>query len=275
MNCPVPTAVESLAVEIGGVPVVLSCEDVAFLSMIKEQYGEFARTEDDPISSSAPLRFEVQVLGQEALGGDEDVRVWSDGERWRAARGDFRLQFDPSERHGHIQLQVNPYGLNSILRIVHTIYLVNQHGFLLHAASAVRNGSAFLFSGLSGAGKTTISRCAVPDVKLLTDEISYVRQDGNWFRAYGTPFAGELGKPGHNISAPVATLFFLEKGAQNQILELDRAEAMRRLLRNILFFCEDAELVRQVFDSACEFLETVPAYRLAFVPDEKVWDLIQ
>jgi len=46
------------------------------------------------------------------------------------------------------------------------------------------------------------------------------------------------------------------------------------LLRNILFFAEDAELVNLVFRSACEFVERIPVRRLTFVPDERVWNMI-
>jgi hypothetical protein len=162
-----------------------------------------------------------------------------------------------------------------VLRIVHTLILARQGGFLLHAASAVRNGRAFLFSGVSGAGKTTISRLAPPDVTLLTDEISYLRQDQKSYRACGTPFAGELGQVGQNCSAPVSALFFLTKGPENKIETVSQSEAVRCLLRNILFFAEDAEMVKMIFRSACEFVERVPVQRLTFVPDQHVWEMIR
>ena len=54
-----------------------------------------------------------------------------------------------------------------------------------------------------------------------------------------------------------------------------RSEAVRRLMRNILFFAEDAELVDKVFESACEFVERVPVQRLTFVPDPTVWGMVQ
>ena len=80
----------------------------------------------------------------------------------------------------------------------------------------------FCFPALSEAGKTTIARLAPADATLLTDEASYVRKvDGQYF-AYGTPFAGELGAPGKNISAPVAALYLLKKAAENRIEEMTR-----------------------------------------------------
>ena len=35
----------------------------------------------------------------------------------------------------------------SVLRIVHTLVLAREGGYLVHASSAVRNGKAFLFAG--------------------------------------------------------------------------------------------------------------------------------
>ncbi|MGA9811278.1 MAG: hypothetical protein WBQ64_00795, partial [Terriglobales bacterium] len=138
-------------------------------------------------------------------------------------------------------------------------------------------GRAFLFSGVSGAGKTTISRLAPPDVTLLTDEVSYVRRsdlDGG-YRACGTPFAGELARVGENCSAPLESLFFLKQGPKNKIEPMAKPESIRRLMRNILFFAGDAELVENVFQSACEFVERVPVQRLTFTPDCRVWGLIR
>jgi hypothetical protein len=47
------------------------------------------------------------------------------------------------------------------------------------------------------------------------------------------------------------------------------------LLRNILFFAEDPQLVNGLFHSACEFVSRVPVFELTFRPDAAVWDLIQ
>jgi hypothetical protein len=67
----------------------------------------------------------------------------------------------------------------------------------------------------------------------------------------------------------------LEKGPENRVEEISAAEAVRLLLRNILFFAEDTDLVSLVFRSACEFVEKVPVRRLIFVPDERVWEIIR
>ena len=137
---------------------------------------------------------------------------------WLLKRGDFRARWNPNASHGHIHQSRSPYAIDAVLRIVHSLILARQGGFLVHAASAIRDGKAFLFSGVSGAGKTTISRLAPPDAKLLTDEISYVRREGNRYLACGTPFAGELARVGENQSRPYQPhCFCLRKACRTRI----------------------------------------------------------
>ncbi|HEY6394229.1 MAG TPA: hypothetical protein VIX12_02355, partial [Candidatus Binataceae bacterium] len=206
---------------------------------------------------------------------DEDLRVAKIAGRWIMQRGDFRAEWDPTSQRGRVRQAAYPYATDSVIRIVHSLMLARSGGFLVHAASAMRNGRAFLFSGVSGAGKTTISRLAPPDVTLLTDEISYVRALRHGYHAFGTPFAGELGKAGENIAAPIAAFYLLAKGPENRVCQIGRSSAARRLMRNILFFADDDDLVEQVFRSACEFVSRVPVYELIFHPQADVWDLIE
>jgi hypothetical protein len=262
---------DGIAVDIGGMPILLRTQDAAFRALLASRYAGFVGS-----SSSPRFEFDVDLVAPSAeMESEEDVQVKMEDGQWRLQRGDFRAQWDPRAGYGRIRQSANPYSIDSVLRIVHTLILAREGGFLVHAASAVRNGRAFLFSGVSGAGKTTISRLTPPDAVLLTDEISYVRRDGEEYRACGTPFAGELARVGENRSAPIASLFFLDKGPQNRIESVDPPEAVRCLLRNILFFAEDTELVKLVFRSACEFVDRVPVKRLTFLPDERVWNMIR
>jgi hypothetical protein len=162
-----------------------------------------------------------------------------------------------------------------VLRILHSLILAERGGFLLHAASAICGGRAYLFSGVSGAGKTTMTRLAPADITLLTDEISYLRPSADGYAAFGTPFAGELARAGENCTAPVSALFFLEQGPENRVDELTSAEAVRRLMRNILFFAEDHRLVEKLLATACDFVARVPIRRLTFYPDARVWELVR
>lgn len=258
-----------ITIEIGGVPVRVHSTDASFLEMLERRYAGFVTW-----GGPAEFDFDVELAEPVAADADVDIRVTWDSGRWHVERGDFAAVFDPHSRSGRIRQSPNPYSIDAAFRILHTLLLAQEGGFLLHAASAIRNGKAFVFAGVSGAGKTTIASLAPPDATLLTDEISYIRKVGDQYVAFGTPFTGELGKLGENVSAPIAALYLLEKGPQNHIAAATAAEASRAFLSNVLFFAEDQELVRSVFRSACEFVGQVPVYRLAFLPDSRVWEML-
>jgi len=259
-----------VAVEIGGMPILLRTEDADFRALLETRYAGFVRAALEPA-----FALDVDVVRPDRdLSTAEELRVWSERGLWHLERGDFRAEWNPRAGRGQVLQLLSPYAIDSVLRIVHTLIQAPAGGFLLHGASAIRHGRAFLFSGVSGAGKTTISSLVPPDSILLTDEISYIRRDGERYLACGTPFAGELARLGENAVAPIERLFFLAKGPENRIEPIETADALRMLLRNILFFADDASLIEMVFRSACEFLGRVPAFRLTFYPDERVWELI-
>jgi hypothetical protein len=268
------TAEETVSIEIGGMPIAVRTQDPSFRRLIENRYAGFVGN-----SPHSQLEFDIDLYepSDGATAGndrDHELEVKIEAGEWLLRRGDFRARWNPEASRGHIRQSRSPYAIDAVLRIVHSLILARQGGFLVHAASAIRDGKAFLFSGISGAGKTTISRLAPPDATLLTDEISYVRRQGNRYLACGTPFAGELARVGENQSAPLSVLFLLEKGFENRIEPVGATEAVQRLLRNILFFAEDPALVELVFQSACEFASLVPIRRLVFVPDQRVWDII-
>ena len=256
---------QTACVEIGGIPIALSTNDESFLDLLRRRYDGF-------LSSSLP-EFELEFdLTRGGVVSDNDIQVRREGGVWLIERGDFHARWDPRTGRGSVRQNANPYSLDSVLRILHSLILAERGGFLLHSASAICDGRAYLFSGVSGAGKPTMTRLAPADVTLLTDEISYVRPSADGYSAFGTPFAGELARAGENCAAPVCALFFLEKGAENRIDELTSTEAVRRLMRNILFFAEDQALVEKLLATACDFVANVPIRRLTFYPDARVWD---
>jgi hypothetical protein len=259
----------NVVIKIGGLAIEVQTTDAEFERQLRRRYRDYARPGEIP-----QFALRVQLIAPDTFDADADVEVWLEGGEWRMRRGDFEARWNPAERQGQVLQSANPYSIDSVLRIVHTLMLAPEGGFLVHASSAVRNGKAYLFSGVSEAGKTTIARLAPSDVALLTDEASYVRKQNGRYLAYGTPFAGELGAPGKNISAPIEALYLLEKGGENRIEEIAPAMAVRRLLRNILFFAHQPELVGQVFESVCSFVAAVPVFQLTFFPDERVWELI-
>lgn len=289
--------VHTLIIEIGGVPILVRTDGTEFAQMLRDRYGEFvsgrpshASAGRDPAASASgagqcEFVLDVELIPPGPVSDSEDVSVRREGGLWIMERGDFRAEWDFAKHRGWVRQSANPYAIDGVLRILHSLVLAGNAGFLLHAASAVRNRRAFVFAGVSGAGKTTISRLAPPDVTLLTDEISYVlkapdpapgaQSAGPIYQAFGTPFAGELAKIGTKVQARLAGVFLLKQGPENRIEPVGEAEAVRELMRHVLFFAQDEELVQSIFGTVCNFVKHVPVQRLVFLPDARVWELVK
>jgi hypothetical protein len=258
------------AIDIGGMPILVHTDSPEFARLLENRYGSFV----NPAVPRPVFELDVELLPPGIIDPDQDVQVRLEARRWVMERGDFRAEWDTEGRRGWVRQTANPYSIDCVLRILHSLILAEEGGFLIHAASAVRNGRAFVFAGVSGAGKTTISRLAPSDVAVLTDEISYVRPGLRGYEAFGTPFAGELARIGANLRAKLEAVYLLVQGPENMIEPVSEPEALQAFLRNVLFFAHDRALVEKVFQNAFDFINQVPVYRLTFVPDTKVWELI-
>jgi hypothetical protein len=262
-------ASQSVTVEIGAIPILLRPNDPKFCEVLEDRYAGFLSPDANPA-----CQFDIQ-LDPKGRPSDEDARVTRQGALWSFERGDFRATWDARAGHGRIRQCPNPYSIDTVLRITHSLVLAEEGGFLVHAASAIRGRRAFLFAGVSGAGKTTMARLAPPDATVLTDEISYVRRKGSAYKAHGTPFAGELARVGANTSAPLETLYLLVQGPENRIRPVLKIDAARALMRHVLFFAEEKEMVARVFDSVLEFVSRIEVAQLVFTPDARAWELIR
>lgn len=262
----------TLDIGIGGAWVRLHVDSPDFIAAMADRFAGFIGDVAAP-----DHEFDVELVPPRPRGEDapdDEVRVVREGHSWRAQRGDFLATWDSRTRRGHARIVASPYSLDSVIRILHTLLLAEEGGMLMHASSVVKDGKAWVFTGVSGVGKTTISRLAPPGAHVLTDEISFIRPRDDGYAAHGTPFSGDLGRPGENLSAPIAGVFLLAQGPENRIEPLPQAEAVRGLMANILYFARDEAMTTKVFDNAIALAARVPVRRLAFLPDPRVWDLI-
>ena len=200
---PTLTSIHALTIDIGEIPILVRTDNPEFAHMLEDRYGEFV-TADAP---HAVMELEIELVKEPGLGvgtrdgsgirGSRTTMMPTGPERASGGRtlghGAGRLPrgMGSASHRGWVRQSANPYAIDGVLRILHSLILAREGGFLVHAASAVRNGRAFVFAGVSGAGKTTLARLAPPDVTLLTDEISYVRDTG-----YGTRDTGQVQESG-------------------------------------------------------------------------------
>jgi hypothetical protein len=169
------------------------------------------------------------------------------------------------------------YPLDELL-IMHR--LTREKAIELHSCGIVRpDGTANLFVGHSGAGKSTTTRLWTEreDVEVLSDDRIIVRRDAvddpGRMRMYGTPWHGEAmyASPG---SAPLKRIFILRHGHGNVLTRLSPSQAVAELFARSFVPFHRHEFV----DSALVFLQevvaAVPVYLYSFEPDGRAVDAI-
>ena len=249
---------DSLALEIGRVPVALRFSGPELRGAALERYSAFAEARENAL----PIHFHAAppAAGGPAPSADfqyalDGACVWLDG----AA--------------AHFSGVRHEYALDSLLRVLLSWLLLPRQGFLLHAATVVRHGRTCVFTGRSGAGKSTVASLAPPG-SVLTDEISLLRREENAWRAYGTPFWGEFRAAGANRSAPVGGIFVLVQAAENKLRPMRPREALRALLPNVLFFSSDAPANARLLDLLVAAVSQTPCFELRFRRDASFWEVL-
>lgn len=256
-----------LTLQIGGLRAAIVALDPAVTDVVLERYAGFL--------SVAPPDWRLTVgrrPGGRVRLDDVVVRpLDTAGRRFECERHDFRATLDLDAREADVELgAIDAVALDTMLRVVYSLALLERGTLAVHASSVVRDDAAYLFPGRSGAGKTTVTRLS-PDATLLSDEISLVEAAG---ACHGSPFWGELARPGENVRAGLRGIYFLSQADHHATAPLTRRQALGHLLPNVLFFAADPVLTARVLDVAARLVDAVPCYRLSFRRDPGFWELV-
>jgi ABC-type phosphate/phosphonate transport system ATPase subunit len=147
--------------------------------------------------------------------------------------------------------------------------LVENGGLLLHGAFLLHNGLAHVFLGKPGAGKSTIVR-NVSGIQAVHEEKVAVRhRRGKWW-AYGVPLLDNQGKTGKNVSAPLTSLYLIEKSDSLRRYPLGRREALLEMPFHVVLPMSDTESRRTAFENLFSLVDGVSLWRLRFRRDSDV-----
>lgn len=246
---------QQFELSIGCVPFRLQMTDARLFSAASARYAAFTG------ASQQPIQIALNDLGIAENQAPEFAYEF-EGAVLRAHSR--KINFDGVR---------NEYALDSLLRVLLSWKLAGRKGFLLHAATVIREGKAYVFTGRSGAGKSTVASLA-PEGSVLTDEISLLRCENGVWRAYGTPFWGEFRAAGSNTSAPVKGIFRLVQAAENRVTPLRAMDLLRALLPNVLFFSAEPGDNRRLLEILGQAVEAISGYELAFRRDRTFWEVL-
>lgn len=168
---------------------------------------------------------------------------------------------------------INPIGEFCLLT-----WLARRGAFMLHASGIVLESGAWVFSGPSGAGKTTLAELfSQSALKRLSDETILIRQseDGNNFIAYGTPWLGE-GHVASNEKAPLRSLCFIRHAPErHEIRPLPITELTRLFFQQSCLPYWDALAMEKTATAFKEIALQGLCYDLSFLKQPDVVDFLK
>lgn len=148
-------------------------------------------------------------------------------------------------------------------------------GALIHAASAVLDGKAYLFYGESGAGKSTLAASSRRGT-FVSDDLSLVLpRPGGGLDLIGSPFRGTY-EDGPRVQGrfPLVAGFRLVQAPSAAIEDVPRVVAMAELVGNLPFVAEGFGRRPELFERFESAFADIPLARLRFRKDDSYWDAI-
>lgn len=206
-------------IDVAGITISFHGSD-ADAAMIDARYGPFLI--DSLQSGDSRISLSLRDAPDE-VGTSFDLELRPNGDDFTLECPEFRARVSKDGSHAEIAAPRLERYVDAVVRYVLSRQLLDRGGLLLHASAVVREGTAWVFAGPSGVGKTTISQ-RLPGRVLGDEAIALTCEDGTLV-CHATPYWQALPD-----SAPVAGLLFPEQGATNEWIELSRARSLAKLM---------------------------------------------
>ena len=136
-------------------------------------------------------------------------------------------------------------------------------GIMMHASAVICNGKAILFTGVSGAGKSTQANLWKQNMgsEVLNYDQVLIFLHGDSVMTCGTPWAGKenLYIPG---KYPLHAIVLVDKAEDDYVTELSKGEAFSRIYLNNYLYPLNEEIENRYYDSISCLVSRIPVYEL-------------
>jgi hypothetical protein len=144
-----------------------------------------------------------------------------------------------------------------------------HRGMLVHGSAIAVDGKGYLFTALSGTGKSTHTRywreAFGQRAVMINDDKPFLQITQNGVTAFGSPWSGKHGLD-TNTSAPLAGICILERGTENRIWHISPEDALPMALKQSYCPLDPSKTAK--FEALIRRLtETVPLWRMTCIKD--------
>lgn len=276
----VENAPGQIQIEIGGLCAHIHSNSKELIKGLSARYSEFFSECDADMIIDVELNEAAPIRE-----GIEGLQITENKEGICIDHRHFTGFLRHSSEYNKIWLRrINVAYLQFFIRCCYGHLAAGHSGLIVHASAIVEAGKSFIFVGPSGVGKTTIAKLS-SDKIVLSDDGVLIRILNGAFEAFGTPFG--LGTSsdsvlsvdiaGKNMSAPLQTIFLLQRGRDIRFRKLQPHEALTGIFfqsQMCRFFGlkKPTALVRSSFELCTELVKHVACYEMSFTPRRLFWE---
>lgn len=278
----------TLTIQIGDVCCAIRCLDQDILQYLRTLYIKF-------LCDAAPdIYVELEITDTVVPGmvtNEEENAVLFHGDgvfsdSHNLVSGEYNLiSGSVRVRADRVLLTHNNQGyyLNQfICKLYYSVYKIRQAdsipAYIMHSSAVIYDNHGLLFTGPSGAGKTTIAHLlgtgTAPAV-IINDEGNLVSRaiDGKRAIVRGIPIKGKLAEHS-NVTSSLDCILLLKQSNRTVFRDLDKTYAFKKLLRqvvgNVYFGNNDLKSIYISLAGFCEYLtRNIPCYELEFTLDSE------
>jgi hypothetical protein len=151
-------------------------------------------------------------------------------------------------------------------------YLTVINGdIMIHASGVNYKGHGYIFSGVSGKGKSTMAKIwDNSDARVIHDDRLILRNTNGIYRMYNTPVY-KNDEPRESI---INRIYIIEHGLENMLIPLKGANAVTQVMANCIQHNWGADIIARLLGSISIMCGSIPTSKLFFKPDKSVIDLI-
>ncbi|OGO31820.1 MAG: hypothetical protein A2Z29_08450 [Chloroflexi bacterium RBG_16_56_11] len=244
----------------------IRCSYRPFRSWLEEKYGSYCSGDEPHLR----LNLELEVRGDGKLANSLSVT----GAELNPVTGevDFSMRSGKPADFFGVMLQV----------CLRCAFIARRPpDLLLHSSGVVHGGQAYLFTGDSGSGKSTVCKLLSPDPSftILHDEVNAVGRTEKGFSAWSTPLRGELGLTASR-GGSLGAVFFLKQDRENFTVGLSSRKAAELLCYSLIppLRVAGGKLSPEQGPSLEQLLAlagAVPCYELHFRKEPGFWDSVK
>lgn len=141
--------------------------------------------------------------------------------------------------------------------------MVRLSSMAFHSAYIMKGGKAILFSAPSGTGKSTQASLweQYRGAKAINGDRSLLICDDGIWHAYGLPICGSSGIC-HNETYPIGAIVMLYQSKENRIRRLSGAEAVEKVISQMMVNTWDAEYIKNLQDLVQQLVKDVSVFEL-------------